>query len=89
MRNINKNDWIGFCAYRRFWLNEKDNQIKNLKFQDKILNKIPKIWSNYQVILGDQIYVDDIKWSKILKYGKISLIRNPKSILKKNRNIKP
>ena len=88
INKINTNDWIGFCAYRRFWLNEKDNQIKNLKFQDKILNKIPKIWSNYQVILGDQIYVDDIKWSKILKYGKISLIRNPKSILKKNRNIK-
>ncbi len=88
IKKIDKNDWIGFCAYRRFWLNQNDNQIKNLKFQDKILHKIPKIWDNYQVILGDQIYVDDIKWSKILKYGKISLVRNPKSILKKNRNIK-
>ena len=76
-------DWLR--VYRRFWLNEKDKQIKNIKFQDKILNKIPKIWNNYQVILGDQIYVDDIKWSKILKYGKISLIRNPKSIPKKQK----
>tara|TARA_B100000886_G_scaffold313021_1_gene249373 strand:+ start:116 stop:931 length:816 start_codon:yes stop_codon:yes gene_type:complete len=88
IKNIDKNDWIGFCAYRRFWLNEKDKQSEDLKFQDKILRKIPKIWDNYQVILGDEIYVDDIKWSKILKYGKISLIKNPKSILKKNRNIK-
>ncbi len=85
---IDKNDWIGFCAYRRFWLNQNDNQIKNLKFQEKILHKIPKIWDDYEVILGDEIYVDDIKWSKILKYGKISLLRNPRSILKKNRNIK-
>ena len=88
IKNINKNDWIGFCAYRRFWLNDKGKQSEGLKFQDRILNKIPKIWDNYQVILGDEIYVDEIKWSKILKYGKISLIRNPKSILKKNRNIK-
>ena len=88
IKDINENDWIGFCAYRRFWLNDKDNQNENLKFQDKILQNVPKIWDNYQVILGNQIYVNDIKWSKILKYGKISLIKNPKSILKKYRNIK-
>ncbi len=88
IKNISDNDWIGFCAYRRFWLNEKNNDNKNLKFKDRILNKVPKLWEDYQVILGDQIYVDNIKWTKILKYGKISLIKNPGAILKKNRNIK-
>jgi len=88
LKNISDLDWIGFCAYRRFWLNNqnKDNERKN--FKDRILKEIPKIWENYDVILGNQIYVDNIKWTKILKYGKISLIKNPKAIFKKNRNIK-
>ena len=88
IKNIGDKDWIGFCAYRRFWLNEKNNDNKNLKFKDRILHRVPKLWEDYQVILGDQIYVDDIKWTKIFKYGKISLIKNPGAILKKNRNIK-
>ena len=32
--------------------------------------------------------MNDLKTIKILKYGKLALLRNPKSILKKNRNIK-
>jgi len=88
LEEFNDNEWIGFCAYRRFWLNETRVDNKTQIFQDKILNKIPESWSNYEVILGDKIFVNDIKWSKILKYGKISLLKNPKAILKENRNIK-
>ncbi len=88
LEKVIDNNWIGFCAYRRFWLNDKLNNNQDLKFKDKVLNKIPKVWNDYDVILGDKIYVDDIKWTKILKYGKTSLLRNPKAIFKKNRNIK-
>ena len=88
LNNISENDWIGFCAYRRFWLNEKNNNKQNLNFQDKVLKKIPELWEDYQVILGDKIIINDIKWIKILKYGKISLLKNPKAILKRNRSIK-
>jgi len=88
LKEINEGEWIGFCAYRRFWLNEKNTKISFKSFQNRILNNIPKIWNNYEVILGDKIFVNNIKWSKILKYGKISILRNPKAILKKNRNIK-
>ena len=80
-------DWVGFCAYRRFWSNEK-YQNTDLKFKDRILNSVPKSWDNYQVILGNKISVDKIKFIKILKYGKISLIKNPKAIFRKYRNIK-
>jgi len=88
LKKITDDNWIGFCAYRRFWLNNDKNNNQNVKFKEKVLNEIPKIWNNYEVILGNKIYVDNVKWIKILKYGKTSLIRNPKAIFKKNRNIK-
>ena len=86
--NMSENDWIGFCAYRRFWLNEKKDNIKNPNFQDKILKQVPELWKDYQVILGNKIQVSNIKWIKILKYGKTSLLNNPKAFFKKNRSIK-
>ena len=88
LEKINDNNWIGFCAYRRFWSNDKNKNNQDIEFKNKILNSIPNEWNNYDVILGNKIYVDDIKWTKILKYGKTSLIKNPKAIFKKNRNIK-
>ena len=87
IKNFNDGDWIGFCAYRRFWSNENSNNT-NLEFKDRILKSIPKSWNNYEVILGNKIDIDDIKLIKILKYGKISLIKNPGAIFKKYRNIK-
>ena len=88
LKEIKENTWIGFCAYRRFWLNTNNNENQNIKFQDKVLNEIPKIWNNYDVVLGNKVYVNNIKPTKILKYGKTSLIKNPKALFKKNRNIK-
>ncbi len=85
---FNGNDWIGFCAYRRFWLNEKEASSQKLLFKDKILKKAPEIWNNYDVILAEKVFMNNIKTIKILKYGKLALLRNPQSILKKNRNIK-
>ena len=88
LKKITDDNWVGFCAYRRFWSNNIDKDNQNIKFKDRVLNEIPKTWKDYDVILGNKIYVDNIKWTKILKYGKTSLIRNPKAIFKKNRNIK-
>jgi hypothetical protein len=88
LKEIKDGEWIGFCAYRRFWLNEKNTNDKIQNFKDKILNRVPESWNNYDVILGNKISVDKIKLSKILKYGKISILKNPKAIFRKNRNIK-
>ena len=88
IQNIDSKNWIGFCAYRRFWSNERLITNNDKKFEDRILKTVPEIWNNYDVILGNKILMNEIKWIKILKYGKISLIRNPKAVLKKNRNIK-
>ena len=87
MKNIEKNTWIGFCAYRRFWVNPYEIN-KDVNLNNKILKKIPTKWEQYDVILGDQIKINEIPLIKIFKYGKISLIKNPRAFFKNNRTIK-
>ena len=83
--NIEDGCWIGFCTYRRFWKN-KIAKSNNLKHQ--IISEIPEEWNNYDVILANKIDLTNVKWIKVLKYGKKAFFNNPKSILKKYRNIK-
>ena len=86
--NVPDNKWIGFCAYRRFWQKENAviNKIDNIK--NNILSSINPDWEKYDVILGDQIDLQNVKWIKVIKYGKIAFIRNPKSIFKDGRTIR-
>lgn len=88
MESLNNNDWVGFCAYRRFWLNENAISNSDLSFKDKILKETPKAWNGYEVILAEKIDLEQIKFMKILKYGKLALINNPKSFFRSGRNIK-
>ena len=87
IHKIVDNKWIGFCAYRRFWL-DSNNESKKNKFKNKILKNVPEKWEKYDVILGDQIKINEIPWIKIIKYGKISLFNTPKAIFKNGRTIK-
>ena len=50
------------CAYRRFWQNKNEKLQEKFQFQESILKNIPEEWENYQVILGDKISIDGIKW---------------------------
>ena len=59
--NIPDDEWIGFCAYRRFWQNKNEKLQEKFQFQESILKNIPEEWENYQVILGDKISIDGIK----------------------------
>jgi len=78
--------WIGFCTYRRFWSNKK--KLISESISKKVINEIPNEWNDYDVILGDQLNIQNIKWIKILKYGKKTLLKNPKAIFTNERNIK-
>ncbi|MDC0329013.1 DUF4422 domain-containing protein, partial [Candidatus Pelagibacter sp.] len=40
LKKIEKDKWIGFCGYRRFWKNETCNLEENANFNEKILKKI-------------------------------------------------
>ncbi len=91
-QNILENEidgkWIGFCGYRRLWA-----KVNNIKFdysniKNHIIQTPPEIWNNYEVILGDKINLENVSWTKVIKYGKNAFIRNPKSIFKKGRNIR-
>ena len=83
---IKDTDWFGFCAYRRFWIQNK-NQIDIKNFKD-FLSTPQKDWDSFEVILGQEIFMNEWTFMKLLKHGRRSLINNPKFIYKKNRNLK-
>ena len=85
---ISDDEWIGFCAYRRFWQNKNEELNEKFNFQNSVLKHVPQEWENYQVILGNKISIDELKWMKVFKYGKKALLRSPGAIFKKNRTIK-
>ena len=83
------NEWIGFCAYRRYWSNKKNiekDKINNI--YDHALKDVPEEWNDYEVILGDHMKLDYINWMKVIKYGKKAFLKNPYVIKKSKRNIK-
>ena len=83
---IENGTWIGFCAYRRFWLNNK--KIVSTPNENNFLFNVPEEWNNYDVILGQQFFINKMKLSKLVKHGLRSLLNQPSAIFEKNRNIK-
>jgi hypothetical protein len=83
---IDSKTWVGFCAYRRFWTNNKNNY--SITNKECFLKKIQNDWNNYDVILGQNIYMDGWTKMKIIKHGLKSFLLNPKYFLKKNQNLK-
>ncbi len=86
LEELNDNEWIGFCAYRRFWGQKSDKFSINSK--SDFLNSIPKNWDEKSVILGQEIFMDGWTSMKIIKHGLKSVIRNPKFLFRKKRNLK-
>ncbi len=82
-----KNEWVGFCSYREYWGNKSNSKSNNLK--DLVLQKFYPEWTNYDAIIGEPLFIGGTKIMKIIKYGKMALIKNPKAIFsKKGRTIK-
>jgi len=77
--------WTGFCAYRRFWLNNKRTVFNQNR--DNFLSQVPDEWEKYDAILGQQFFINKMKFSKLLKHSLRSLINYPPAIFEKNRNI--
>lgn len=87
--NLDQNDWIGLCQYRRFWLkkdHEKEINFKNLF--ENILTKIPPEAEKYESILTSPENIN-LKFKSVLKYRKlINNLKNPLPIfIKKNQTI--
>ena len=73
-----KSTWAGFCSYREYWANKNNSRSSDLK--DLILREPHAEWKHFDTIIGEPIFVGNTKLIKILKYGKIALIRNPRAI---------
>ena len=86
LNEINDNEWIGFCAYRRFWAQHSNS--KKIENKKDFLNYLPNEWKEDSVILGQEIHMDGWTTMKLLKHGFKSIIKNPKLLIKKNRNLK-
>ncbi len=83
---IENDTWIGFCAYRRFWLNSRKPMSK--VNENHFLSRIPLEWNNYETILGQHFFINKMKISKLLKHSIRSVLNHPSAIFEKNRNIK-
>jgi hypothetical protein len=87
LKDYNKNAWLGFCQYRRYWLREgfnKNIQITRENLKDNILNTIPSSWKNHNAVIAKRIYVHNAKFTKLIKKGFRNYIKDP-SILYDNK----
>ena len=76
-----ESEWIGFCSYREYWGNKKKGEGTELK--DLVLQEPHEEWKSYDTIIGEPMFIGGTKLMKIFKYGKLALIKNPKSIFSK------
>jgi len=94
--DISDKNWIGFCAYRRYWANnnnlksdELNKVINNNNFREYVLQDVKNDWSNHETILVEKIPFGKIKLSKIIKNGGIrSILRNLKSFITNQTTVK-
>ena len=81
---MDKEDWIGFNHYRRFWVQE--NSLHNIKIDnlnEKILRQIPD--GNFDVLLPKKIELKNLKLSKLLKKGFLNYVKNPKILFNREK----
>ena len=86
-----KDDWIGFCQYRKFWSTQNQNLLPNSldELKSLVLKKIPDDYENFDVILGEETSVSKLKTMKFLKRGLKLFLRKPSYLFDKNqRSIK-
>ena len=85
-----KDHWIGFCQYRRFWsFNQNENISKFENFCKVIVKSIPEEYQNYDVILGNPMFINQFRLSKFIKKNLISFLKNPSLLFnEQKRNLK-
>ena len=83
------NEWLGFCQYRKFWTNNEINiNRKNLAeadFRENILKDITNEQDKFESIIGDPIFVNKFKLSKLIKKNPIGILFNPFHFFNKNK----
>ena len=86
-----KTEWVGFCQYRKFFVNENinNNNIDFTKLNNILINNIGRDYKDFDCILGSKFSVENYKFSKIIKKHFFEFILNPLLLFnKKKRNLK-
>ena len=86
-----KTEWVGFCQYRKFFVNEIpiENNLKFEKLSKLVINEIDQNKEKFDCILGSQFSVENYKISKIIKSHFFDFVLKPSIIFnKKKRNLK-
>ena len=82
--------WIGFCQYRKFW-SLKNSEIEDINIDslnNQVLKEIPENFEKYESILGEPMFVNQLRPMKFLKTGLKIFIKQPSLIFnKKRRNL--
>ena len=80
-------DWIGFCQKRRFWIKKESKflEINKNNLKKHILLYRPKSWDNFDAVICEPNFVNNVKKIKLLKRGLKSLINNPLVFFDKNK----
>jgi len=86
LKDKKNNEWVGFCSYRELWGNKNNTQNKDLN--SILLQELPKDWDHFDSIIGNPMPLKKAKIIKLIKYGKLALLRNPKDIFRSNHSIR-
>jgi len=83
--------WIGFCQYRKFWKKNSINKdINDFETLDNIvLKEIPENFDKYESIIGENLFINQFRFSKFMKHNFKVMILDPSLFFNnKKRTIK-
>ena len=83
-----KNQWIGFCQKRRFWIypNSKSANVNKKNFKEHLLTELNEEYSNFETIICEPINLFGVKKMKLIKRGWRNLIKNPSIFFDENKH---
>ena len=85
--NLEKNEWVGFCQKRRFWIkpNLKVSDINKDNIKEFLITEPLDDWKNYDSIICNPIKVSGVKKIKMIKRGWKNLIKDPMILFDKRK----
>ena len=87
LKNLGEKEWIGFCQYRKFWsITQQKNKYTNLEELNlDLIKKIPEEYDKFETILGEPLYINQLRLSKFFKKNFLKIIFNPNLLYDKNK----
>ena len=81
-----KNQWIGFCQKRRFWVNTHEvSGINKLNLNEYLIKSSENDWENFDAVLCSPISVHSPKKIKMIKRGWKNILKDPSILYEKKK----